>query len=92
MNLSEREANVAEQRYIRLVDVTNRDGVQTSRLGLSKLQKTIINVMLNEMGVYRSEFGFPFTLHERFYLNANLKLQQKEIGRASCRERVCLYV
>ena len=68
---------MSEQRYIRLVDVTNRDGVQTSRLGLSKLQKTIINIMLNEMGVYRSEFGFPFTLHERFYLNANLKLQQK---------------
>jgi homocitrate synthase NifV len=68
---------MSNPRCIRLVDVTNRDGVQTSRLGLSKLQKTIINIMLNEMGVYRSEFGFPFTLHERFYLNANLKLQQK---------------
>ena len=28
---------------IYFVDVTNRDGVQTSRLGLAKLQKTIIN-------------------------------------------------
>ena len=27
---------------IYFVDVTNRDGVQTSRLGLAKLQKTII--------------------------------------------------
>ena len=31
-----------------LVDVTNRDGVQTSRLGLAKLQKTIINLMLDK--------------------------------------------
>ena len=62
---------------IRLVDVTNRDGVQTSRLGLAKLEKTIINILLNETGVYRSEFGFPFTLHEQHYLNANLRLQQK---------------
>jgi homocitrate synthase NifV len=59
---------------IYIVDVTNRDGVQTSRLGLAKLQKTIINIMLNEMGVYQSEFGFPVTRHETHYLNANLKL------------------
>ena len=32
---------------IYIIDVTNRDGVQTSRLGLAKLQKTIINIMLN---------------------------------------------
>ena len=63
---------------IGIVDVTNRDGVQTSRLGLAKLQKTIINLMLNRMGIHRSEFGFPFTLHEINYLNANLELQ--EIG------------
>ena len=37
--------------YIRFIDVTNRDGVQTSRLGLAKLQKTIINLMLNEMKI-----------------------------------------
>ena len=30
------------KKYIYFVDVTNRDGVQTSRLGLAKLQKTII--------------------------------------------------
>ncbi len=59
---------------IYIIDVTNRDGVQTSRLGLAKLQKTIINIMLNEMGVYQSEFGFPVTYHETHYLNANLKL------------------
>jgi citrate (Re)-synthase len=28
---------------ILLIDVTNRDGVQTARLGLSKLAKTMIN-------------------------------------------------
>ncbi len=61
---------------IYILDVTNRDGVQTSRLGLAKLEKTLINMYLNEMGVYQSEFGFPFTKHEIFYLNANLELQE----------------
>lgn len=59
---------------IYIVDVTNRDGVQTSRLGLAKLQKTMINLYLNEMGVTQSEFGFPNTRHEINYLNANLEL------------------
>lgn len=59
---------------IKIIDVTNRDGVQTSRLGLAKLEKTIINMMLNEMGIFQSEFGFPTTRHETNYLNANLKL------------------
>ncbi len=59
-----------------ILDVTNRDGVQTSRIGLAKLEKTIINIYLNDMGVYQSEFGFPFTPHETNYLNANLELQE----------------
>lgn len=59
---------------IYFVDVTNRDGVQTSRLGLAKLQKTIINLYLDEMGITQSEFGFPTTRHEINYLNANLEL------------------
>jgi len=61
---------------IYIIDVTNRDGVQTSRLGLAKLEKTIINMMLNEMGVFQSEFGFPFTYHEKNYMNANLELAE----------------
>jgi len=63
-----------KQRKIYIVDVTNRDGVQTSRLGLAKLQKTMINILLNEMGVHQSELGFPVTRHETNYLNANLEL------------------
>ena len=63
--------------YIKIVDVTNRDGVQTSRLGLAKLQKTIINIMLNEMGINQSEFGFPTTEHEINYLNGNLQLVER---------------
>jgi len=59
---------------IYLLDVTNRDGVQTAKLGLSKLEKTMINVYLNEMGVFQSEFGFPTTKHESRYLQANLEL------------------
>jgi isopropylmalate/homocitrate/citramalate synthase len=64
---------------IRFIDVTNRDGVQTSRLGLSKLQKTLVNIYLNKMGVFQSEFGFPFTNHELNYLNANLELAKKKV-------------
>ncbi|MFA5144183.1 MAG: homocitrate synthase [Candidatus Omnitrophota bacterium] len=65
---------MAKQNKIYIVDVTNRDGVQTSRLGLAKLQKTMINMYLNDMGVAQSEFGFPVTRHETNYLNANLEL------------------
>lgn len=64
---------------IYFVDVTNRDGVQTSRLGLAKLQKTIINLMLNDMGITRSEFGFPTTQHELNYLNGNLELVERGV-------------
>ena len=64
---------------IYLIDVTNRDGVQTARLGLSKLEKTMMNMYLNEMGVFQSEFGFPTTRHESFYLQANLELAQMAV-------------
>jgi citrate (Re)-synthase len=59
---------------IYFIDVTNRDGVQTAKLGLSKIEKTLINIYLNEMGVFQSEFGFPTTRHESLYLKANLDL------------------
>ena len=62
------------ENIIYIIDVTNRDGVQTSRLGLAKLEKTILNLYLDEMGVFQSEFGFPVTRHETNYLNANLEL------------------
>jgi len=61
---------------IYLLDVTNRDGVQTAKLGLSKIEKTLINIYLNEMGVFQSEFGFPITRHESHYLQANLELAE----------------
>ena len=67
-------SKIKKTNKIYIVDVTNRDGVQTARLGLAKLQKTMINIYLNEMGVYQSEFGFPVTRHETNYINANLKL------------------
>jgi isopropylmalate/homocitrate/citramalate synthase len=59
---------------IYLIDVTNRDGVQTAKLGLSKLEKTMINIYLDNMGIFQSEFGFPTTRHEKNYLLANLEL------------------
>lgn len=64
---------------IHIIDVTNRDGVQTSRICLSKLEKTMINLYLNEMGVFQSELGFPVTRHETNYLNANLDLAKKGV-------------
>jgi isopropylmalate/homocitrate/citramalate synthase len=63
---------------IEIIDVTNRDGEQTARISLSKLQKTVINWLLDEMGVYQSEMGFPLSPHERNYINANVALTKGE--------------
>jgi len=57
-----------------LIDVTNRDGVQTSRILLPKLSKTMLNIYLDDMGVYQSEIGFPTLKHEVNYINANIEL------------------
>ena len=62
------------QKTIYFIDVTNRDGVQTSQLGLAKIEKTIINMYLDQMGVFQSEAGFPTTNHETSYLRGNLEL------------------
>ncbi len=72
-----------------IIDVTNRDGVQTSRLGLAKLEKTMINVFLNEMGVFQSEFGFPYTHHEINYIKANLELAEMGVIRPMILEGWC---
>lgn len=57
------------------IDVTNRDGVQTARITLSKFQKTMVNWYLGKLGVHQSEFGFPFSNHERNYITGNLALR-----------------
>jgi len=59
---------------IHLLDVTNRDGVQTARVNLSKFGKTMVNFYLGRLGVAQSEAGFPFLFHEAPYLRANLAL------------------
>jgi len=64
---------------IYILDVTNRDGVQTSRLGLAKLEKTLINLYLNAMGIHQSELGFPYTSHEMNYIRANLELARRGV-------------
>ena len=69
--------NNGRSKRIYIVDVTNRDGVQTSRLGLAKLEKTLLNIFLDEMGIWQSEFGFPTTRHESNYLQANLELVER---------------
>ena len=61
---------------IHFLDVTNRDGVQTARTGLSKFGKTMVNFYLARLGVAQSELGFPFLFHEVPYIRANLALAQ----------------
>ena len=65
------------QKTIYMIDVTNRDGVQTSQLGLAKIEKTIINMYLDQMGIFQSEAGFPTTNHETNYLRGNLELVEE---------------
>ena len=69
----------AFMKNIYLIDVTNRDGVQTSRIMLSKLAKTMLNIYLDDMGIYQSEIGFPTLKHEMNYINANLDLVKKGV-------------
>lgn len=69
----------AFMKNIYLIDVTNRDGVQTSRIMLSKLAKTMLNTYLDDMGIYQSEIGFPTLKHEMNYINANLDLVKKGV-------------
>lgn len=61
---------------IHFLDVTNRDGVQTARLGLSKFGKTMVNLYLSRLGVAQSEIGFPFLFHEVPYIRAQLALAE----------------
>src|SRR6266540_6471991 len=61
---------------IHFLDVTNRDGVQTARTGLSKFGKTMINFYLARLGVAQSEIGFPFLFHEVPYVRANVALAE----------------
>lgn len=62
---------------IHFIDVSNRDGVQTARISLSKFQKTMLNWYLSRLGVHQSEVGFPYLEHEARYVRANLALAEK---------------
>src|ERR1700751_2195675 len=59
---------------IHFLDVTNRDGVQTARPGLSKFGKVMVNYYLARLGVAQSEIGFPFLFHEVPYVRATVAL------------------
>jgi homocitrate synthase NifV len=59
---------------IHFLDVTNRDGVQTARTGLSKFGKVMVNFYLARLGVAQSEIGFPFLFHEVPYVRATVAL------------------
>ncbi|MEV4160490.1 LeuA family protein [Nonomuraea dietziae] len=61
---------------IHFLDVTNRDGVQTARTGLSKFGKTMVNFYLGRFGVAQSEIGFPFLFHEVPYVRAQVALAE----------------
>ncbi len=60
---------------IHFLDVTNRDGVQTARTGLSKFGKTMVNFYLGRLRIAQSEIGFPFLFHEVPYVRAQTALQ-----------------
>lgn len=64
---------------IYFIDVTNRDAVQASRIIMAKLEKTMVNLYLAEMGIHQSEFGFPYVKHERNYIQANLELKERGV-------------
>jgi len=64
---------------IRFIDVTNRDAVQASRIIMAKLQKTMLNLYLSEMGIYQSEFSFPTVKHEHNYIQGNLALKDVDV-------------
>src|SRR6266545_901227 len=61
---------------IHFLDVTNRDGVQTARTGLSKFGKIMVNFYLGQLGVAQSELGFPFLFHEAPYIRASVALAE----------------
>ena len=61
---------------VHFLDVTNRDGVQTARTGLSKFGKVMVNYYLGRLGVAQSEIGFPFLFHEVPYVRACLALAE----------------
>jgi isopropylmalate/homocitrate/citramalate synthase len=61
---------------IHFLDVTNRDGVQTARTGLSKFGKVMVNFYLGRLGVAQSEIGFPFLFHEVPYVRACVALAE----------------
>jgi len=61
---------------VHFLDVTNRDGVQTARTGLSKFGKTMVNFYLGRLGVAQSEIGFPFVFHEVPYVRAQVALAE----------------
>jgi homocitrate synthase NifV len=56
--------------------VTNRDGVQTARTGLSKFGKVMVNFYLGRLGVAQSEIGFPSLFHEVPYVRASVALAE----------------
>src|SRR5258708_39440875 len=71
VRLEPRRACMAQVHFL---DVTNRDGVQTARTGLSKFRKTMVKFYLAKLGVAQSEIGFPFLFHEKPYVLANVAL------------------
>jgi len=74
---------------IYFIDVTNRDTVQASRINLSKLQKTMVNIYLGEMGVHQSEFAFPCADNEQNYIEGNLELAERGAMRSLILEGWC---
>ena len=72
-----------------LFDTTLRDGAQTNGVDFTLADKIAIARMLDELGVDYVEAGYPGANPTDTSFFAE---KRPEIGRASCRERVCMLV
>jgi len=66
----------ADKPRVYIIDVTNRDGVQSPGVDISDFERTMINKYLNDMGIYQSEFAFPVDSAEENYIISNLELAE----------------
>ena len=80
-------SNTPSPDRILIFDTTLRDGEQSPGATLNVEEKLTIARQLSRLGVDIIEAGFPFASPGDF--EAVQKISKEEIGRASCRERVC---
>ena len=81
-NMEPKESYTDKSDRVRIFDTTLRDGEQSPGAAMTHEEKIEVAMLLEEMGIDIIEAGFPVSSNGDF----------EEIGRASCRERVCVPV